>query len=432
MPSNLPPNWSWVKLGDVGEVVAGGTPSTIVPEYFDGQIAWITPADLTGYKNKYISRGRRNISKEGLKNSSARLIPKGSILFSSRAPIGYVAISSNEISTNQGFKNLVITNKVNSEFVYYYLKSAKQLAEKNASGTTFKEISSTNFAKLPIPLPPLPVQKKIVEKIEELFSGLDSGVASLKKAKEQIRLYRQSVLASAFSGKLLTPSSERIAQSEMLKAAEPKVEYSNQLPDGWKWVKLGDVIESMQYGTSDKAIGKETGIPVLRMGNIQDGKLDYSSLKYFEKDYKDLVKYLLEGGDLLFNRTNSAELVGKSAIYKKYFPKSIFASYLIRVKVNKSIYSSEFLNYYINSSFGREFIKSVVSQNVGQANVNGTKLKSMDVPLVPLTQQTQIVEEIEKRFSEADNLEKAIDDSLVKSETLRQSILKQAFEGKLV
>ncbi len=90
---SLPPNWAWVKLGDIGEVVAGGTPSTKVPEYFDGKIAWITPADLTGYKQKYISQGRRNISDNGLRNSSARLIPSGSILFSSRAPIGYVAIA---------------------------------------------------------------------------------------------------------------------------------------------------------------------------------------------------------------------------------------------------------------------------------------------------------------------------------------------------
>ena len=197
-------------------------------------------------------------------------------------------------------------------------------------------------------------------------------------------------------------------------------------------MKLVEVIDSMQYGTSDKATSSDKGIPVLRMGNIQDGKLDYSKLKYFDKKYEDLNKYLLEDGDLLFNRTNSAELVGKSALYKKYHPKSIFASYLIRVKVNKSIYSSEFLNYYINSSFGRDFIKSVVSQNVGQANVNGTKLRNMNVPLVRLIQQTQIVEEIEKRFSEADNLEKAIDDSLEKSEALRQSILKKAFEGQLV
>ena len=118
------------------------------------------------------------------------------------------------------------------------------------------------------------------------------------------------------------------------------------MPEGWKWVKLGEVTESVQYGTSDKANGNKDGIPVMRMGNIKDGELDFSNLKYFDKNYEGINKYALEDGDLLFNRTNSAELVGKSALYKKHHRKSIFASYLIRVKVNKLNYSPEFLKLF--------------------------------------------------------------------------------------
>jgi len=410
----LPPNWSWVKLGDVGEIISGGTPSTKIPEYFDGDIAWITPADLTGYKNKYISRGRRNISEEGLKNSSARIIPQGSILFSSRAPIGYVAIASNDISTNQGFKNLVISNKVNSEFVFYYLKSAKQLAEKNASGTTFKEISSTNFAKLPFPLPTLPEQKNIVEKIEELFSGLDSGVASLKKAKAQIRLYRQSVLASAFSGKLLTPSSERIAQSEILKAAEPKVEYSNQLPEGWKWVKLGDVTNNFD--------GKR--IPLSKeVRSKRKGEYRY----YGATEIIDLIdEYIFDGTYLLIGE-DGANLVSKSRPLSFIVEGKFWVNNHAHVLQTKDELKIKYLDYYFNSITLEPYVTGSAQPKLNQMNLN-----KIPVPLAPLNQQTQIVEEIEKRFSEADNLEKAIDESLAKSETLRQSILKQAFEGKLV
>jgi type I restriction enzyme S subunit len=412
-------NWKTVKLGDVCKVKGGFAFKSTA--YKKEGVPLVRISNITDKKVSledciYIDSSFENKAKE-------YLLQKGDILIAlSGATTGKYGIYNLEEKAflNQRIGRLHFNgpDKIIPTFIYLYLEIIRAEILKTAYGAAQPNISPTEIADFPIPLPPLPEQKKIVEKIEELFSGLDSGVASLKKAKAQIRLYRQSVLASAFSGKLLTQSAERQAHSE--------------LPTGWKWVKLGEVIDSMQYGTSDKALGSADGIPVLRMGNIQDGKLDYSSLKYFGKDYKDLNKYLLEDGDLLFNRTNSAELVGKTALYKKYFPKSIFASYLIRVKVNQSIYSSEFLNYYINSSFGREFIKSVVSQNVGQANVNGTKLKSMDVPLVPLTQQTQIVEEIEKRFSEADNLEKVIDESLAKSETLRQSILKKAFEGRLV
>ncbi len=200
---NLPDGWKWVKLGEVGQVVAGGTPSTKVKEYFDGNIAWITPADLTGYKIKYISHGRRNLTELGLKNSSARLVPKNSVLFSSRAPIGYVAIAANDISTNQGFKNLVPNEVVNCEYVYYYLKSAKQLAEKNASGTTFKEISAKNFANLPFPLAHKDQQTQIVSEIEKRFSEADNLEKAIDDSLEKSEALRQSILKQAFEGKLV-------------------------------------------------------------------------------------------------------------------------------------------------------------------------------------------------------------------------------------
>ncbi|MFQ5629609.1 MAG: restriction endonuclease subunit S, partial [bacterium] len=167
--NNLPKGWIWTKIGDLGTVTSGGTPSTKNVKYFGGKIAWITPADLSGYSNKYISKGRKSLTQVGLQNSSAKLLPKGSVLFSSRAPVGYVVIAANEICTNQGFKNLVPSKEISNEFIYYYLKSAKRLAESYASGTTFLELSGTKFAQLQIPLAPFNEQHRIVEKIEELF-----------------------------------------------------------------------------------------------------------------------------------------------------------------------------------------------------------------------------------------------------------------------
>jgi len=394
-------NWSWVKLGDVGEVVAGGTPSTKIPEYFDGKIAWITPADLTGYRQKYISQGRKSISEEGLKNSSARIIPKGSILFSSRAPIGYVAIASNELCTNQGFKNLIPNKKVDSEFVYYYLKSAKQLAEKNASGTTFKEISSTNFKQLPFPLPPLPEQKKIVEKIEVLFSGLDSGVASLKKAKEQIRLYRQSVLASAFSGRLTTKNTQHTQNLSELSAL------SGYLPDGWKWVKLGEIVKvSSGKGLTSANMFNDGMYPVYG-GNGVSG--------YYNE-------FLFEEPRLIIGRVGA-----KCGVIHITKPKSWVTDNALIVDFKSSNVQMKFLYHCLDYHNLNK-----LSVSTAQPVISGAKIYPYEIMLPPLTQQSQIVEEIEKRFSEADNLEKAIDESLAKSETLRQSVLKQAFEGKLV
>ena len=174
IPFNLPDSWEWVRLASLGSVIGGGTPSTSVPDYWDGAIPWLSPCDLSDYKGKYISRGKRNISQKGLDHSSAVLMPSGSILYSSRAPIGYVVIASNQISTNQGFKSLVPIVDGMDEFIYYTLKALTPDIRKRATGTTFKEISGSEFGKTMLPLPPLAEQKRIVSQIEKLFSILET------------------------------------------------------------------------------------------------------------------------------------------------------------------------------------------------------------------------------------------------------------------
>jgi type I restriction enzyme S subunit len=200
---DLPEDWVWTRLGDIGDVAAGGTPSTDYPENFDGNIPWITPSDLSGFTGKFISKGRRNLSEEGLNSSSAVLLPKGTVLFSSRAPIGYVVIATNPVSTNQGFKNLTCCEGIFNEYVFYYLKSSKRLAESYGSGTTFKEVSASKFARIPIPLAPLPEQQRIVEEIESRLSETDE---TEKIVEQSIRLserLRQSILKTAFEGRLV-------------------------------------------------------------------------------------------------------------------------------------------------------------------------------------------------------------------------------------
>lgn len=173
IPFDIPASWQWVRLASLGSVIGGGTPSTSVPEYWDGIIPWLSPCDLSDYNGKYIGRGKRNISQEGLDHSSAALMPTGSILYSSRAPIGYVVIASNEISTNQGFKSLVPAIDGISEFIYYALKALTPDIRNRATGTTFKEISGSEFGKTLLPLPPLAEQKRIVSKLESILSTLD-------------------------------------------------------------------------------------------------------------------------------------------------------------------------------------------------------------------------------------------------------------------
>jgi len=194
-------------------------------------------------------------------------------------------------------------------------------------------------------------------------------------------------------------------------------------------VKLGEVCTSVEYGSAAKS--KEKGkVPVLRMGNIQNGKFDWSDLVYTD-DENEIKKYLLKKNDVLFNRTNSAELVGKTALYKGE-RKAIFAGYLIRINRIESLLDADYLTYYLNTHAAKSYGNTVRSFGVNQSNINGTKLKNYRLPLPLLEEQHRVVEEIESRLSVADKLEETITTSLMQSETLRQSILKKAFEGKLV
>lgn len=174
IPFGLPESWHWCRLRSLGQIVGGGTPSTANQMFWNGSIPWLSPADLTGYTRMYITHGKKNITEEGLEKSSAVLMPAGSVLYSSRAPIGYVIISKNSISTNQGFKSLVPAIVGMSEFYYFALKARTADIKRRATGTTFKEISGNEFGDTIVPLPPIAEQQRIVQAIMQYNSILEA------------------------------------------------------------------------------------------------------------------------------------------------------------------------------------------------------------------------------------------------------------------
>jgi type I restriction enzyme S subunit len=312
-------------------------------------------------------------------------------------------------------------------------------------------VNKSTVDKHPFLYPPLPEQRRIVAKIEELFSNLDAGMDDLQAAGQQLERYRLSVLQAAVEGRLTAdwrrthdpePADrllERVEEKETVnkyknrgKLTEPDADLMYEIPETWKWVQIGDLASAIRYGTSDKAKKENKGVPMLRMGDIEHGELHYDDLKYLPEDWEDKQKFLLRDGDVLFNRTNSAELVGKTAVYKDSHPEAVFASYLVRARLYLDVYTPDLMAYYINSVQGRKYINSVVSQQVGQANVNATKMASMPIPLPPLAEQKQIVDEVERLLSVANDAAATAEREHIRADRLRQSILKQAFSGRLV
>ena len=342
------------------------------------------------------------------------------------------------IAGADGVKVLQAKDGVDSKYLYYYtLLLTKKMVDKGyARHYQFLE-------KMEVGIPSLSEQKRIVNKIEELFSELDSAVETLKKTKEQLTVYRQSVLKSAFDGAYTKEWRERNDHSvadykkELYKK---RCEAGNSskyqlmekislpiIPNGWEWVFVGDIITSPEYGTSKKSL-KVGRVPVLRMGNMKKGLIDWDDL-VFSNDEADNIKYRLTDNDVLFNRTNSPEHVGKTSIFKGN-REAIFAGYIIRMNQLPDI-NSQYLTYYMNSHVARKYSNLVKTDGVNQSNINSKKMMSYPFPLCTRAEQDEIVAEIETRLSICENIEKTVNDALVHADAMRQSILKKAFEGDL-
>lgn len=446
-PSELPEGWELVAAGEVADVIGGGTPKTTVSGNFsdDEGHPWLTPSDLTGYTEKYIARGRRNITDQGLATSAARYLPEGSVLFSSRAPIGYVAIAANPVTTNQGFRSFVPSERIDSEYLYYALRRAVPEAEHLASGTTFAELSGTKAKTLTIPLAPPAIQRQVVELLDAASSAAFSAGQRLASARRLVERLRRTFLTAACAGRLTEDWREAhpdvqsvedalgtvVAKKRRSKTGAVPLELPlPDLPDSYLVATLGQAATILEYGTSKKCGFDSRGVPVLRMGNItDDGLLQVEDLKYAPKD-AELKRLMLEDGDLLFNRTNSAERVGKSAVFHETREMS-FASYLIRVRLDTAVADPDFVNMWLNSAWGRMWARHVKTDGVSQSNINGTKLGDMPLPLPPIEEQREIVARAGALLTIAEELGERIDRADAALERSVQAVLAKAFRGEL-
>jgi len=255
-----------------------------------------------------------------------------------------------------------------------------------------------------IPLPPLEEQRRIVARIEELATRIEEARGLRREAMEE---------------------AERIVASTL------SYIFSKGLENGWSTGQLGDYVVDDCYGTSEKTTDDKSGIPILRMGNIQNGRLDLYDLKFLHLDIRERSKLLLSHGDILVNRTNSAELVGKCAVFDLEGEYS-FASYLIRLRLDLGKAEPKLIALYINSPAGRVYMFNERRQMTGQANVNATKLKALPTVLPPLTEQRRIVNYLDDLQAKVDALKQLQAKTQAELDSLLPSILDKAFKGELV
>ena len=426
LPFDVPENWVWIRLGDFcsiynGNSINAGEKAEKYSKKCDGH-SFIATKDVgfdhsINYENGvYIPLNREDF----------RIAPVGSVLLCMEGGSAGRKIGILEQDVCFGNKlcclaPFVIFNK----YLYYFLQSPAFFSAFTVLMTgIIGGVGAAKIKSIAMPVPPLAEQERIVAKVEELlplvseYGGVEKRIFALN-AEFPDKL-RKSILQQAVQGKLTErdPSDEpaielldRIRAEKAKLIAEGKIKKEKiipviseedqlfDIPDTWTWTTIADTCTNIQYGTSEKSApsGK---VAVLRMGNLQGGKIDYSNLVYTSNDY-DIERCHLEYNDLLFNRTNSKELVGKTAIYKAEIP-AIYAGYLIRV--TPIMIDSDYLNYVMQSHFFKKYCLAVKTDAIGQSNINAEKLKRFVFPLPPLAEQKRIVACVEELLAACDML----------------------------
>ncbi len=465
---SLPKGWIRVRLGEIAEIISGVTfkPEQLCNEDI-GKVRILRGGNIQN-DDYFLLEDDYFVPKDIV--SDQQLLRKFDIILvsstGSKQAIGKAAIikeEHNNLSVGAFLRIIRINDNLQKTFIgfYFFTITYRNYIREIVKGVNINNIKDSYLNEMLLPLPPLAEQQRIVAKIEELFTKLDAGVEALKKAKEQIKHYRLAVLKYAFEGKLteewrknnpIQESArellEKIKEAQMKKLGTclptgrkkykelPPIDTSElpELPEGWAWVRLGEIaqiISGVSFKPEQLCKQNIESVRILRGGNIQND--DYF---LFEDDYfvpKEIVsdEQLLRRFDIiLVSSTGSKQAIGKAAIIKEEYNNLSVGAFLRIIRIDENI-QKKYIGFYFYTISYRNYIREIV-KGVNINNIKDSYLKEIFIPLPPLAEQHRIVEEIERRFSIADEVEKAIDNSLKQAERLRQSILKKAFEGKLV
>jgi type I restriction enzyme S subunit len=391
-------SWKTVAIGDVCSIVNGGTPKSEVLEYWDGDLNWITPKEMGKLASREISSTERKITEKGMKNSSAKLLPINSVILSSRAPIGHLAINKSLMATNQGCKGLVPSESLNFEYLYYFLSYSKQILNDLGSGATFKELSGSKLATVQIPLPSLPTQKKIVAKLEVIFAEIEKAITAAEANAKNAESLFQSYLSELFEHGGEDWCELRIKDlGKVLTGNTPKTNEPENYGEYISFVKPGDF--------------------------NSDGTIDFEKQK--------LSQIGMSKSRVI--KENSALMVCIGATIGKCGFSEI--DIVTNQQINSVTPTADFDHKFIYLQMLTNDFQRKVIDGSGQATlpiINKSKWESLLMKIPPLKIQLDIVERLDSLRFDTDNLKNSQLKKIQQLLSLKKSILKQAFSGELV
>jgi len=380
-------------LSALGRIQTGSTPLTAEEKYWGGDYPFVTPAELD--KNFLIIDTPRTLSDEGVNQS--RLLKEGAVMVCCIGSLGKIGIAGRPLVTNQQINSIEFDEtQVLPKYGFYACQTLKPKLLSMAPATTIPIVSKSKFGQLEIPVPPLSEQRRIVAILEQ---------ADILRAKRQEALARLDELKQAIFIEMF---------------GDPATN-----PKGWPTTTIGALLDSASYGTSEKS-GSSGEFPVLRMNNItRKGEVDLADLKYMDLTTSEHERYLVKAGDVLFNRTNSAELVGKTAMFREQTPMA-YAGYLIRLRTNANS-DPEYLNGFMNTPYTKRVLRGMCKSIIGMANINATEVQSITIAKPPLELQVQY----RQRIGALLQVKGRHREFLTALDDLFSSLQRRAFRGEL-
>ena len=414
----IPEDWRISAIKNLFNIISGATPKSDVSEYWDGDIVWITPSD---YKTEdvFVCQGKRNISLPGLNSCSTTIIPKHSIIFSKRAPIGLVAINEKELCTNQGCLSCVNVSNQNIKYFYYVMSVCTEQFELIGSGTTFKEISASKFAQFSVPLPLLGTQQAISYYLDKKCAAVDRLMENQRMQIEKLKEYKQSVITEAVT--------KGIDKTVPLKSSG--VEWIGDIPSKWFIGKKMAyyVADSISYGIvkllepDDK-----NGVKVLRCSDVLEGYIEKQNIRTVtQKVSKEYMRTILKAGDIVVNVRGS---LGGCAVVPIEMEGFNIAREVALIRLTSKLYN-RFVMYYLLSNSFVNYRTRFLAGSV-YIGLNIELLSSMPIVIPPLSEQQQIAEYLDKKCAEIDGLISIKQQKIEKLTEYKKSLIYEYVTGK--
>ncbi|EAJ7154611.1 restriction endonuclease subunit S [Campylobacter jejuni] len=410
--TNLPQGWEVKTLSEIGEIITGSTPSKSNVEFYGKDYPFFKPSDFEqGY---FLENAGDNLSKLGF--GKARQLPPKTILVVCIGSLGKVALTKVIGSCNQQINAIIPHKNIISEYIYYYCISSKfqSILFSKAPQTTLAILNKTEFSKLEIIYPKdIKEQERIVGILDFAFSKIDENI---KKAKENLANIDELI---------------QIALQKAFNPLKDNTKENYKLPQSWEWKSLGEISNLIQNGfAASKNNETPSGYVHLRTHNIStDGNLNFDTLIKIKREFIKEKQSFIEKNDILFNNTNSTELVGKTALVTQNYNYA-FSNHLTKIKL-KNQYNSKLVVFYFVLLLKNKYFEKICHQWIGQSGINIDKLKKIQIPLPPLQEQEQIAKHLDFVFEKAKALKELYTKELKDYEELKQSLLDKAFKGEL-